>query len=237
MTDLPTKWLAHYDPIHRGWTPHGIANGVCATNGFCFPRVAGGYNLYRLTAGEGGDVVIVGSAGANAAVVETFAWRPGRAETAYTFELRSIGGGGVESVAGEGGVAVAFDADAAPESLRPNAPRDVSVSPTAGGCFIVRWRHVERGQEVAPVGFNIYSDSGTGTIDFESPIGAVPYRLRAIFFECTAGAFAHGAAVTFAVRAVAASGADDGQLRQAWGRAVAQGPPTPTVLSELIETD
>ena len=31
MSDLLEKWLRHYDPIHRGWTPAGIANGAVTT--------------------------------------------------------------------------------------------------------------------------------------------------------------------------------------------------------------
>jgi len=48
MPERFEKEPAHYDPIHRGYTPRGIANGVTATGGWCFPRVlSGGYNLYR----------------------------------------------------------------------------------------------------------------------------------------------------------------------------------------------
>jgi hypothetical protein len=111
MSDLLAKWLTHYDPIHRGWTPAGIANGVCATRGFAFPRVAGGYNLYRATEDDPAfsAAEIVGAAGARTTKIATFDWRPAAADSAYRFAIRSIGGGGVESPVGTPQCLVTFD--------------------------------------------------------------------------------------------------------------------------------
>ena len=100
MTDcLLAKWLDHYDPIHRGYTPRGIANGVCATAGWTFPRLGGGYNLYRgtPTADDIDYGVPVGAAGAGAGRINNFLWRPHTADTEYFYVCRAVGGGGVES--------------------------------------------------------------------------------------------------------------------------------------------
>ena len=139
MAELLDKWLAHYDSIHRGWTPRGIANGVCATNGFAFPRLAGGYNLYRgAGALENVDTdVPVGAAGAQASQLETFSWRPAAASTTYVHVIRSIGGGGVEIPSGVQAVTVSFDAFGQPEGLKPNAPTSLAVVPQGGGRFEV----------------------------------------------------------------------------------------------------
>ena len=112
MGELLGKWLEHYDPIHRGWTRRGIANGVCMTRGFAFPRIAGGYNLYR-GGPTGADVdytAPVGAAGARAAGIRTLPWGRLEAGAEYIFVLRSIGGGGVESADGEEVVRVAVTA-------------------------------------------------------------------------------------------------------------------------------
>ena len=44
---LLDKYIAATDSIRRGFTARGIANGLPITRGFSFPRIAGGYNLYR----------------------------------------------------------------------------------------------------------------------------------------------------------------------------------------------
>ena len=101
MSDLLRRWLAHYDPIHRGYTPRGIANAVCATNGWAFPRVRGGTNLYRGSpTAEAVDLTHpVGAAGRGATTIANFPWRPHGAGKEYYYVLRAIGGGGVESPA------------------------------------------------------------------------------------------------------------------------------------------
>ena len=44
---LLAKHIAATDLIRRGFTARGMANGLLITRGFSFPRIAGGYNLYR----------------------------------------------------------------------------------------------------------------------------------------------------------------------------------------------
>ena len=133
---LLEKWLIHYDPIHRGATMSGIANGVVATHGFSFPRIAGGYNLRR---GEGfvpaGSSMIVGTAGADANSIDTFAWVTHAAGVTYTYRLTPIGGGGVENLADEVVSVVAFDGGSDWIGLRPNAVSDLQVRPAADGRF------------------------------------------------------------------------------------------------------
>ena len=243
MTDLLTKWLAHYDPIHRGYTPRGIANGVCATNGFAFPRIAGGYNLYRGDVALGGIdyTVPVGAASASASTsaqsIDTFSWRPANASTTYAFAIRAVGGGGVESAA-EQTVEVFFDGGGVPDALKPNAPTSLAIARGAGGCFELRWHYREENQEDVPITFEIYSDNGTGTVEYNAPIGSTPYVPRRLSFAFVTGPFAHGAARIFGVRAVTANGAHDGNSDTVSARAVAVSPPAPTdVLAELVEEE
>jgi len=237
---LLDRWLAHYDSIHRGWTPRGIANGVCATNGFAFPRLAGGYNLYRgVGALENVDTdVPVGAAGANASQLETFSWRPAAASTTYVHVIRSIGGGGVESPSGAQAVTVSFDAFGQPEGLKPNTPTSLAAAPQGGGRFEVSWRYVARDQETPPVEFRVYGDGGSGTVDFDSPLGAVPYRARRGQFRFITGEHAHGAVRSFAVRAVSEFGTTDGNTVVAGAWADAEGPPVHTsVFTETVDAE
>lgn len=240
ITDLLSKWLAHYDPIHRGWTPRGIANGVCATNGYCFPRIGGGYNLYRGTpdAASIDYSSPVGAAGANAVEIRTFAWRLHQPSTDYVYALRSIGGGGVESASSPIGDSVPFDGTGTPVSLRPNSVVDLTARPVGAGAFEIAFDYDPRGQEVSPASFAVFADDGDGVVDYGSPIGSVIYKPRGGTHRFVTGAFPHGAVRTFSVRAVAADGTDDGAILVATSIADSIPPPDhPNIFVEFIDAD
>jgi hypothetical protein len=235
MSSLLAHWLTHYDPIHRGWTPYGIANGVCTTNGFSFPRVAGGYNLYRRDVGAE-EAAIVGAASANADHVENFAWAAAGANDDVRFELRSIGGGGVESAASSWNVNVQFDGFAQPHALKPNSPQGLSIERRAAGRFELTWRYPERRQETIPEVFKIFSDNATGVVDYAAAVGEVAYRPRLIAHSFLTTAHSHGAVLRFAVRAFAASGEHDGNTVTVMQWADAVPPALPkVVLTEAVE--
>lgn len=208
MSDLLSKWLVHYDPIHRGWSPRGIANGLCATSGFAFPRVAGGYNLYRsqADAGDPDYAAPVGAAGASAREIATFSWLPHAANATYVYAVRSIGGGGVESAPSALSKTVPFDDAGDPAALQPNSVTNLAVRAIAAGRFEVSWGYLIEEEDAPPAHFEVYSDHGAGTIDFETPIGAVVYVPRRSRFSFVTGSHEHGAVLTFAVRAVSADG-------------------------------
>lgn len=232
-SELLRQWLLHYDPLHRGYTPAGIANGVCAARGFSFPRVAGGYNLYRAAAEDLGFLngEIAGAAGANASAIETFPWRPAAADSTYRFALRAVGGGGVESALSDN-VLVDFDSASEPGAPRPNGAIDLAVTAKAGGILELSWGYPPEDEELPPIEFHIFSDGGSGDIDLDSPVGAVAYVPRAGRFRFLTGPFTHGAAVRFAVRAVAAGGGIGRVDATATGVADAAAPAAPTLFIE-----
>ncbi len=102
---LLDKYIAASDPIRRGVTARGVANGLMITRGFSFPRIAGGYNLYRgLDTVEAIDWVNpVGAASADANELRNFAWMGHDANARYVYGVRAISGGGVEETPGPGG--------------------------------------------------------------------------------------------------------------------------------------
>src|SRR5512140_2977029 len=119
-------WLRYYDPIHRGGTRFGIANGLTATNGFFFPRIRGGYNLYRSTE-RVPDVTgeLVGAAGAEASSLQPFPWVAHQARTTYQYRLVPVGGGGVENWSDETVVPLRLDSAGDWMGPLPNAPTDL----------------------------------------------------------------------------------------------------------------
>ena len=225
--DLFEKWLAYYDPIHRGYTVRGIANALTATNGWCFPRVAGGYNLYR-----GSDSIEsidfahpAGAAGSLATSIGNFPWHPHAASTCYVYAIKAIGGGGVESEASRPARVAEFDVESALLGPRPNGPSELTARAAAGGRFELRWVYPSRRQEAAPSGFHIYHDGGTGLIDYGTVVASVPYRRGRVHYHWLSGPFGHGARRIWSVRAVSAEGVDDGNILTAAGGADAEAPP------------
>lgn len=238
VTDLLSKWLAYYDPIHRGWTPKGIANGVSATRGFSFPRVAGGYNLYRGAPGAD-DIDFsapVGASGAAAREIKTFSWRVHAPSTTYAYALRSVGGGGVESAASVAVGPVPFDVAGEPIGLIPNSVVNLATRSVSGGALEISFDYDPRGQEIAPIEFRIFGDDGSGSVDFGSPVGLVTYRARGRRYRFVTAPIAHGAVRSFAVRAVAADGTDDGSTETVAGVGDAVSPPVhPGIFTETVE--
>lgn len=234
---LLQRWLDHYDPIHRGWTPSGIANGVCATNGFSFPRIRGGYNLRR---GEGGGPAIsspvVGAAGADASAVATFPWVSHGAGTIYVYGLTAVCGGGVENVIDTTKAEVRFDGAGDWCGLVPNSPSDLRITPIACGAFLVEWVYSSEGQQTSPSEFHVYHDAGTGHVNFETAAAILSYHAGRYHYCYTSDSFDHGTRIKWAVRAAAASGAEDANMHVVFGRADAAAPPiNPAVVISKVD--
>jgi len=195
-------WLDHYDPIHRGWTPAGIANGVCTTNGFFFPRICGGYNLRRSTGAiPDSSSDVVGATGSDAETIQTFPWVTHDASTTYTYRLTAVNGGGAENWTDELVADVDFNIVGSWFGTRPNSPSDLRVTPVANGRFLLRWVYSPEGEMVAPQQFNIYTDEGSGVVDYSINYDFVDYRPGQIHYEIQTNYFAHGTRVKWAVRA------------------------------------
>ena len=232
MAEMLQEWLRYYDPIHRGWTPAGIAHGVCATNGFSFPRIRGGYVLRRSVGGAaGGSGEVVAAAGAEAAAVRTFPWVRHEAGADYTYRLTAINGGGIENLQEVSAARAVFDGSGRWLGPRPNAPADLRVTPIRGGRFRVRWTYSPKGQEVEPAEFRVYCGVGWSGVDYGSAAGRVAYDGDRVHFGYASEPFADGTRVTWAVRAVSAAGREEDNALSATGWADALPPAArPTVI-------
>lgn len=225
---LLDKWLRYYDPVHRGGTPAGLANGMPATNGFAFPRIRGGYNLRRAGAGVPDEqAVIVGAAGADSNSIGTFPWVEHRASTTYTYRITSLSGGGAENLADEVRAEASFDETGAWIGRRPNAPGELRASAGPDGVIYLSWTYNPEGEQVEPASFAVYDDGGTGILDFSSPSGSVACQRGRFHYGYESGPFPHDTPVRFAVRAVSAEGVDDGNVRSVEVRAQSAAPPAP----------
>jgi len=90
---------------------------------------------------------------------------------------------------------------------RPNAPTNLTAEAAAAGTLTLKWRYPSTGQAAAPATFRIYTNGGSGAVDYSSVHDSLAYTAginRA--FSWTSGALTHGATHIFSVRAEAASG-------------------------------
>ena len=196
------------------------------TIGFSFPRISGGYNLYRTIAGElEAAAELVGASGADASTIQTFSWVTHQPDTAYTYRLVPIGGGGIENWTDE--TVVPFRLDAAGDWIGPlpNAPTDLQLVPLSRGRMAVRWTYLPAGQETEPVGFYLYT-TWEGVLDYGGIRGQVPYRPGRIHYEYETQSYADGERVGWAVRAYSPNGHKEQNLHQAFATARSTPPPT-----------
>lgn len=230
------KWLTTYDPIGLGWSPAGIANGLCATNGFFFPRVRGGYNLYRTVAGAGAsEPELVGAAGADAVRIQTFPWVRHAAGTEYSYRLVPVGGGGVENWMDKTVTSVRFTETGLWAGPLPNAPTDLHVLPLGNGRLAIRWSYCPQDQQIAPAGFSVYRDNEAGEIDYGTTEADVRYRPGQVYYEYVSLPQPDGSRSHWAVRAYVELNREEQNLNRAFAVARAAGPPAnPAVSVQVI---
>jgi hypothetical protein len=234
-TQILGDWLAHYDPIHRGWTREGIANGVCTTGGFCFPRIRGGYNLYRMLRDSSGEALnLVGAAHADASRIRTFPWVGHDAPGEYIYRLVPISGGGVENRTDITQVPVRFSESGQWIGGLPNAPTDLQLIPLSHGRMAVRWSYFPQGQEIAPAGFYLYS-SDANVINYATVQSVIPYRPGQVHYQYVTAPQPDGIRAGWAVRAYAPSMREEQNRDHVFSLTRGNGPPAnPAVSITLI---
>lgn len=232
MSDGLTKYLRLADPLHRGLTLLGVAYGQALNRGLASGLAGGGYVLYRGTTAIDATTA-AGAAGRGATTVRPWAWLGQAAATRYVFRVAAVGVGGVESrLETSRLVAVRTDADGVAVLPAPSGPRSLSVAAAAGGCFRLRWAYVPG--RVAAAAFNVYSDGGLGTMDWNTPIATVTIkggRGGNGQYGFLTEAFAQDTEVEFGVRAATAGGVEDGNTRTVTATAVVDGPAATAIVA------
>jgi len=220
---LLQRWLDHYDPIHRGWTPAGIANGVCMTAGFFFPRFAGGYNLLR-SIGQTPDEsasMIVGASSPTAETPDAIANFPTytlAVDTVYCFWPRAISPGGAQECGPVDAIRIESDDDGDPMGAAPNAPSELTATAIADGYIRLTWRHNAAGEQTKPASWNVYHDDGTGSVDYGTALDDTTHRVY------VAGPYVHDTTVLFGVRGVSADDVEETNLDTVSATADTEGP-------------
>lgn len=216
-----TKWLGYYSPLfrgrfdfHRGEDAPRMdswCNALSLFGGRFWVRIMGGHNLRRSTTSRIPQLFdpIIGTCDGPRATLTTN-WLVGHAASSrYLYRVTSVGGGGVEDDGRNAVREVETDADTKLTGALPNRIADLAIEPQSDGTYVLRWTYCATAQAIAPTTFRIYSDSGTGTMDYVTPISSVAYVSGVPTYTYTTPVLA-GATDTlckFVIRAEAASGA------------------------------
>lgn len=201
--DMDAKF---FDSLFEGDSANGIKLGMGLTGGDFWPRVKGCDNLYRGPSEAEIDFsspVTVG--GLEDDTMRPPVWLEHKAEAVYLYVVRRVSGCGREQQSFAAAVRVCFDE--AGELVGPECNHIFAMSgrPVAGGRVELVWYYSPIAQAVGAAVFRVYSDDGTGQIDYDSVIGEVEYDGRRFYRWCS-GAIAGLGGRRFCVRAVAKGG-------------------------------
>jgi len=106
-------------------------------------------------------------------------------------------------------VRIALDAEGKSRPAKPNVVQQMWMRQIRGGRIRFSWWYWPMGQEAEPTWFYVYSDDGSGQVDYENPIAQVKYSGKYFHYYETEPLEA-GKTYQFGVRAVTDEGVDDG---------------------------
>jgi hypothetical protein len=127
----------------------------------------------------------------------------------HWFGVRSVDDNGVVSETTDAEVQLELDVLGNVVLPRPAAVQVLSAVAEAGGGVTLSWLAMPETGAVAPAAFRIYSDGGTGTVNFAAPLGSVAYVAGQRGYQWTSAAMTAGVTVQLAVRAESAAGGVD----------------------------
>ena len=131
------------------------------------------------------------------------------APAVHWFGLRSVSAAGQVSRTVDAELRLELDAAGQAVPPRPAPVESLSAAGAGGGQVALSWLALPEMGDAAPEAFRVYSDAGTGTIDFGAAVGEVPAETGRRHYQWTSAAQAPGATVRFAVRAESAAGGAD----------------------------
>jgi len=127
----------------------------------------------------------------------------------HWFGVRSSNADGLESKTIDAEVRLELDADGQEVPARPAPVESLEAAGAGGGTVRLQWLALAEAGQAAPDVFCVYSNGGSGEVDFNTPLGEVAHVEGLRQYEWTSDAFDDGLTVTFAVRAETDAGGVD----------------------------
>ncbi|MDK1032023.1 MAG: hypothetical protein QGD94_08465, partial [Planctomycetia bacterium] len=120
----------------------------------------------------------------------------------HWFGIRSVDSREVESLTHNEEIRLELAADGSQLSLRPAPVLSLEAQPAAGAKILLAWDYRAEFGETPPAEFQIFSNGGSGGIDYGTPVDTVTFDPLTQHYLWTSDALTDGTAYRFAVRAV-----------------------------------
>lgn len=137
--------------------------------------------------------------------VSNFAGAAYAADTIYWHRVDKVSAGGICAHTPPDQAQVAVWGGAGHIGAIPNSPGHVRALPLPGPKVNLTWTYNRLGEQAAPGSFDVFSDGGTGTMDWTTPVANVTYAAGQEWFSWVSGVLAIGPRL-FNVRAKTAGG-------------------------------
>jgi hypothetical protein len=193
------------DSLYEGDSPNGARLGMGLTGGDFWPRVVGCSLLYR-----GPSMVLIDFTNilavtdAEASEISPPGYVPHNGGSTYFYVIRRVNNCGYEEQTLAAAVKVSIDAGGELVLPQPNNIFEVRAAQVDGNKVQLVWYYCPIGQQLPPIHFNIYYDSGTGQIDYGNAIAVIGYAGRR-FYSYVTNALDVGIFL-FAIRAIDRAG-------------------------------
>ena len=201
--------IKFFDSLFEGDSCNGVKLGMGLTGGDFWPRVAGCQNLYRggsIRTVDFSDVLLVTDA--EQGPVSFVPLNAHEAGEVCFYVLRRANGCGYEERTLGAAVKAAFDNDGDLIASGCNRVFGVFVEQVGGFKYRLVWYYCPIDQGATLDHFDVYSDGGSGEIDYETVVAAVDY-IGAGFYSYESDLSA-GESMLFSIRAVSTDGSSDG---------------------------
>jgi hypothetical protein len=204
-------WLK--EMLLGGQTANGFRIGTAIFRGWFWARVKGCRLVYRGGSMETIDfdrILAVTDADASEISLPSYlAHEPGQV---YFYVVRCSNGCGRIERTLQAAVKIGIDGNGEMQEPRPNGVFGLSGGQQQDGNIEIIWQYSPIGQESPPEKMMIYSDGGTGEIDYQEPMATVQYNGRKFYrFQVSP---ADDGRYQFVVRAADARGNEHSDMRK-----------------------
>ena len=203
------KWLR--DCLFSGMTANAFKLSTVLNMGWFWSRVSGCSVLYRGVSIETLDFDnLLAVAAPDACEIKPPGYVEHESNSTYFYIVRRVNSCGMEEQTLDAAVKVSIGADGELADAQPNSIFSAKVQQIEGDRVELVWFYWPLGQASEPFCFNIYTDGGTGQIDYQSAIAAIKY-IGTRFYSYQTDALNAGTYL-FAIRAEDTNGVESDSL-------------------------
>ena len=199
------------EALFGGMTSNAFKLGTVLSMGWFWQRRFGCGVLYRGRAGEGVDFgQVLKVCEIDAASIEVPDWLDHEPDNTYYYVFRRINECGYEEQTKSAAVKVELDSDGELAGFKPNGVFDLWVQQQDSDEVQLTWFYSCLEQQSEPFIFEIYSNGGSGDIDYQNFVARIDYSMPGFYSQNIDGLGV--GEYQFAVRAVNVGGDGDGSM-------------------------